>query len=105
MSILSGVGLTEGGSTLPTVDGTEMVAGLSTALNSGGASDSNPLFEILDLAGDAFVVIDGSFRIVLFNRAAERVFQYEAAEIIGQSVQVLMPGQSGERVRDNGVRF
>src|SRR4051812_25420023 len=42
-------------------------------------------------AGDAFVVIDGSFNIILFNRAAERVFQYEAAEIIGQSVHMLLP--------------
>ena len=105
MSILSGARVKEDGSTSPAVDGTEIVTGLSTALAYGDPNASNPLFEILDLAGDAFVVIDGSFRIVLFNRAAERVFQYEAAEIIGQSVQVLMPGQSGERVRDNGVRF
>jgi diguanylate cyclase (GGDEF)-like protein/PAS domain S-box-containing protein len=91
MSILSGVGPTEGGSTSPTVDGAEMVAGLSTALIGGGAGGCNPLFEILDLAGDAFVVLDGSFRIVLFNRAAERVFQYEAAEIFGQLVTILLP--------------
>ena len=78
MSILSGVGVREDDSTLPAVDGTETMAGLSTALIYGGSSVSNPLFEILDLAGDAFVVMDGAFRIVLFNRAAERVFQYEA---------------------------
>ena len=84
MSILSGVGVKEDGFTSPAVDGTETVAGLSTALAYGGSNVSNPLFEILDLAGDAFVVMDGSFRIVLFNRAAERVFQYEAADIIGQ---------------------
>ncbi len=91
MSILSGVGVKEDGSTSPAVDGTETVAGLSTALAYGGSNVSNPLFEILDLAGDAFVVMDGSFRIVLFNRAAERVFQYEAADIIGQTVQTLLP--------------
>ena len=58
MSILSGVGVKEDGSTSPAVDGTETTAGLSTALAYGGFNVSNPLFEILDLAGDAFVVMD-----------------------------------------------
>lgn len=100
MSILSGVGVREGDSTLPAVDGAEAMAGLSTALTHGGSSVSNPLFEILDLAGDAFVVMNGAFRIVLFNRAAERVFQYEAADIIGKSVQILLP----ERFRHGHVK-
>jgi diguanylate cyclase (GGDEF)-like protein/PAS domain S-box-containing protein len=91
MSILSGVGLKENGFTSPMVDGTQTLAGLSTVFSGGESSSYNPLFEILDLAGDAFVVIDGSFNIVLFNRVAERVFQYEAAEIIGQSVHILLP--------------
>ena len=39
MSILSGVGVKEHGFTSPAVDGTETVAGLSTALAYGGFSD------------------------------------------------------------------
>ena len=91
MSILSGVEVKGDRAALPTVDGTETMAGLSTALAYGDSSVSNPLFEILDLAGDAFVVMDGGFHIVLFNRAAERVFQYKATDIIGQTVQTLLP--------------
>src|SRR3954471_4109121 len=100
MSILSGVGVKAHGFTSPAVDGTETVAGLSTALAYGGFNDCNPLFGILDLAGDAFVVLDNHFRIALFNRAAERVFQYEAADMIGQSVQTLLP----ERFRHGHVK-
>jgi diguanylate cyclase (GGDEF)-like protein/PAS domain S-box-containing protein len=90
MIVLSGVGM-EDHSHLPAVDGADAMAGVRTALVFGGSSVSNPLFEILDLAGDAFVVMDGAFRIVLFNRAAEQVFQYSASEVIGHSVQSLLP--------------
>lgn len=40
---------------------------------------------------DGMVVIDREGRIKLFNPAAERLFGYSAAEIIGQNVHVLMP--------------
>lgn len=90
MIVLSGVGM-EDHSHLPAVDGADAMAGVRTALVFGGSSVSNPLFEILDLAGDAFVVMDGAFRIILFNRAAEQVFQYSASDVIGHSVQSLLP--------------
>ncbi len=46
---------------------------------------------LLNAAVDAIVVIDAQGTIETFNPAAERVFGYESSEIIGQSVNKLMP--------------
>ncbi|MDE2148447.1 MAG: PAS domain S-box protein [Gammaproteobacteria bacterium] len=46
---------------------------------------------LLDAAVDPIVLIDPAGRITLFNRAAERVFGYAAAEVIGKNVSTLMP--------------
>lgn len=40
---------------------------------------------------DAFIFIDHRARILAFNAAAERIFGYAAAEVIGKKVNVLMP--------------
>jgi two-component system NtrC family sensor kinase len=40
---------------------------------------------------DAIIVADQEGRIELFNPAAERLFGYQAAEVIGQPITVLMP--------------
>lgn len=40
---------------------------------------------------DALVITDSNRRIVVFNRAAERMFGYVADEILGQPLQVLVP--------------
>ena len=46
---------------------------------------------ILEIAADAIITVDESQRIVHFNRGAERIFGYEAAEVIGQSLNILIP--------------
>ncbi len=51
----------------------------------------NELRALLDAAVDGVIVIDHEGRIATFNRAAERLFGYRAAEIIGQPVTALMP--------------
>ena len=45
---------------------------------------------IVEGAGDAIIVIDDQATIVSFNRAAEQMFGYEAAEMIGTSLERLM---------------
>ncbi len=40
---------------------------------------------------DAFILIDNQARILAFNAAAERIFGYAAAEVVGEKVNVLMP--------------
>src|SRR5262249_41633403 len=46
---------------------------------------------LLDAAVDAIVVIDARGAIATFNAAAERLFGYRAADVLGRPVELLMP--------------
>lgn len=46
--------------------------------------------QLLATTRDAVVCIDRGSRIVLFNQAAEQMFGYAAAEVLGQDVKLLM---------------
>jgi two-component system, LuxR family, sensor kinase FixL len=46
---------------------------------------------IVDSAVDGIVVIDADGRVEAFNPAAERLFGYTAAEVLGRNVTTLMP--------------
>ena len=53
---------------------------------------SRELFEgILNIAADAVISVDHEQRIILFNQGAERIFQYPAAEVLGQKLDILLP--------------
>jgi PAS domain S-box-containing protein len=47
--------------------------------------------QLLDAAPDAIVVIDADERISRVNVQAERLFGYERAELLGQSLELLIP--------------
>src|SRR5205823_1318841 len=49
------------------------------------------LRSILDSVPDAIVVIDAQSIIQSFSLAAERLFGYDNAEVIGRNVNILMP--------------
>jgi two-component system sensor kinase FixL len=46
---------------------------------------------VIESAVDGIIVIDSAGRIEAFNPAAERMFGYREAEVLGQNVTVLMP--------------
>jgi PAS domain S-box-containing protein len=46
---------------------------------------------ILAIAADAVVTVDESYRIVHFNRGAEEIFGWTTADVLGQSLNVLLP--------------
>ena len=47
---------------------------------------------MLDIAGDAIVAVDEAGRVILFNKAAERIFGRSASEVIGESLDALIVG-------------
>jgi PAS domain S-box-containing protein len=59
--------------------------------------------QLTEAALDAIVVADQGGRITLFNPAAERMFGYAAAEVLGQPLTTLMPPNVRER-HEQGFR-
>lgn len=49
------------------------------------------LAAIVDIAADAIIALDDSFRIVRFNRGAEQIFHWTEAEMLGQPLDRLLP--------------
>lgn len=66
---------------------------------------------VLDTLVDGLIVIDRMGRVQVYNRASEKLFGYQAAEVVGHNVKMLMPPNI-EREHDqyllnyqtNGVR-
>ena len=56
----------------------------------GSVSDAR-WASILNTAVDGIIVIDETARIMIFNRACERMFGFAAEEVIGRNVSMLMP--------------
>ena len=66
-------------------------------VRAAALQDSNErLRSIIDSAVDGIIVIDARGRIEAFNRGAERLFGYPAAEVIGRNVNMLMPSPDHE---------
>ena len=55
------------------------------------------LRSILETVPDAMIVIDEVGRIISFSAAAERMFGYSEAELLGENVSTLMPSPDRER--------
>ena len=46
---------------------------------------------IIDTAMDGIITIDDTYRIIVFNRAAEIMFRCSAAEVLGQPLDIFIP--------------
>jgi len=60
---------------------------------------------ILSVAEDAILSVDMDLRIRLFNRGAERIFGYSAAEIVGEPLDTLLPDRFRSVHRDHVTEF
>jgi PAS domain S-box-containing protein len=61
--------------------------------------------QLTEATQDAIVVADQESRITLFNPAAERMFGYQAGEIVGQNLEMLMPDEYRARHRHGFGRY
>lgn len=61
---------------------------------------------LLDSAMDGIITVDEGQRIILYNRAAEKIFGWSALQVIGRPLDILMPkrfrAQHGEQMRQFG---
>ncbi len=69
------------------------MAGNSNDADQYAAMASTELHALLDAAVDAIVVIDEAGTIRTFNTAAERMFGYDATDVSGKNVSMLMPAE------------
>lgn len=60
---------------------------------------------LLDSAMDAIISVDESQRIVLYNRAAEKIFGWPAAQALGQRLETLIPARFRAGHDDRVARF
>lgn len=62
--------------------------------------DSEARFSgILDIAADAIVSVDAEQTIVIFNQGAERIFGYQAEEVLGRPLDILIPNTLRDKHR------
>ena len=59
--------------------------------------------DLFEFAPDALVMMDESGRIKMINRLAEQMFGWTRVELVGQTVEILMPGplQAGDLTKRN----
>src|SRR5204862_400099 len=55
------------------------------------AGDAARWRSIVESAVDGIIVIDDHGRVEAFNPAAERLFGYDEADVVGRNVNILMP--------------
>lgn len=61
--------------------------------------------ELLELVADGIVSADQQGRIILFNKAAETLFGYSRAEVLGRPVEILLPRGARDAHREAVAAF
>ncbi|EDX73204.1 PAS fold family [Coleofasciculus chthonoplastes PCC 7420] len=60
---------------------------------------------ILEIAKDGIISVDSEQRIILFNQGAEQMFGYKADQILGQSLDLLLPPRAATIHRQHVTNF
>jgi two-component system, cell cycle sensor histidine kinase and response regulator CckA len=67
----------------------------------GAQSEAAQLARIVDSAEDAIISISLEGRVLSWNRGAEKLYGYSAAEMIGQPAQVIFPAERAYELQEN----
>jgi PAS domain S-box-containing protein len=79
------------GSPRRVVEGLAMMSAEDRA-SKRNSSEAAWLRAVVETAVDGVILIDAQGSVLMFNPACEKLFQYQADEVIGQNVKTLMPG-------------
>ena len=60
---------------------------------------------LVDSAMDPIITVDDAQRVVVFNAAAERVFRWPRAAVLGQPLDMLIPQRFRDQHREHIARF
>ena len=71
----------------------------------GAPLDGPRFWAFVETAPDAIVIADAQDRLTFLNPAAERLFGHRAADVVGQSVQILVPEAQRDAHHGAFVRF
>lgn len=87
-----------------------METGLHSEKGAGGSQSSedflsNDLRWVLECAPAGMMVVGRQGRILLANPRAEEIFGYEAGELVGRSIEDLVPARLRERHREQRASF
>ena len=55
------------------------------------------LYQLVECVGDAIIVADTDEKIVLWNPAATRIFDYSEAEALGQALNLIVPERQRQK--------
>ena len=70
------------------------------------ARESDERFsKVMAIAPDAIIAVDGKFRIQIFNKGAEKIFGHPGSEVIGQSLDILLPARFRHHHDQHITRF
>lgn len=64
--------------------------------NISGANAEILFSRIVRLAHEAIIVVDEQQKIIIFNEGAERIFGYSAVEVLGKSLNILLPSPQAD---------
>ena len=56
-------------------------------------TDTTHLLSLFENATEGIIIINNLGKIILINPAAERMFGYQASELVNQKIEILVPGR------------